>query len=167
VHPGRRASARSHGARVRWHHGAVTANALHDLDAALQRRVGRVGRFYLLAATLLVPWVVYLAVVLPSRQLSAHYDLAWAGFDAALAASLLVTGVLVVRRSPSVVLAAAGTAALLVTDAWFDVVTASHSGEREAALALAVLVEVPLAGLSLALAVRVLRRVTAASAARS
>jgi hypothetical protein len=145
----------------------VTGDALHDLDAARRRRIDRVGRFYLLAAALLVPWVVYLAVVLPSRQLSAHYDLAWAGFDAALAVSLLVTGVLVVRHSPSVVLPAAGTAALLVTDAWFDVVTASRSGQREVALVLAVLVEVPLAVLSLAVALRVLRRVTSASTARS
>jgi hypothetical protein len=144
----------------------VTGDALHDLDAARRRRIDRVGRFYLLAAALLVPWVVYLAVVLPSRQLSAHYDLAWAGFDAALAVSLLVTGVLVVRHSPSVVLPAAGTAALLVTDAWFDVVTASRSGQREVALVLAVLVEVPLAVLSLAVALRVLRRVTSASTAR-
>jgi galactitol-specific phosphotransferase system IIC component len=145
----------------------VTGDALHDLDAARRRRIDRVGRFYLLAAALLVPWVVYLAVVLPSRQLSAHYDLAWVGFDAALAVSLLVTGVLVVRHSPSVVLPAAGTAALLVTDAWFDVVTASRSGQREVALVLAVLVEVPLAVLSLAVALRVLRRVTSASTARS
>ncbi|UZJ26366.1 hypothetical protein RHODO2019_08185 [Rhodococcus antarcticus] len=144
----------------------MTGDALHDLDAARRRRIDRVGRFYLLAAALLVPWVVYLAVVLPSRQLSAHYDLAWAGFDAALAVSLLVTGVLVVRHSPSVVLPAAGTAALLVTDAWFDVVTASRSGQREVALVLAVLVEVPLAVLSLAVALRVLRRVTSASTAR-
>lgn len=145
----------------------MTLDALHDLDEALLRRVDRVGRFYLVAAVLLVPWVVYLATVLPSRQLSAHYDLAWAGFDAALAVSLLVTGVLVVRHSPSVVLPAAGTAALLLTDAWFDVVTASHSGQRVMALVLAVVVEVPLAVLSLTVAVRVLRRVTAATAARS
>lgn len=145
----------------------MTSNALHDLDGALLRRVDRVGRFYVVAAVLLVPWVVYLAAVLPSRQLSAHYDLAWVGFDAVLAVSLLVTGVLVVRHSPSVVLPAAGTAALLFTDAWFDVVTASHNGQRVVALVLAVVVEVPLAVLSLAVAVRVLRRVTAATAARS
>lgn len=145
----------------------MTSNALHDLDGALLRRVDRVGRFYVVAAVLLVPWVVYLAAVLPSRQLSAHYDLAWVGFDAVLAVSLLVTGVLVVRHSPSVVLPAAGTAALLFTDAWFDVVTASHNGQRVVALVLAVVVEVPLAVLSLAVAVRVLRRVTAATAVRS
>ncbi len=131
--------------------------------AAPVRFVGRIGHLYLLAALVLVPWVGYLAVVLPERQVAANYDLAWVGFDLGLVAALLVTGVLIVRRSPWVVLTAASTAALLTTDAWFDVVTSPHGSARLTALVLAVAVELPLAALSLVIAVRVLRRIVAAS----
>lgn len=128
------------------------------MTAKTMRRVGWVGRFYLLAATLLVPWVAYLVVVLPTHQLTVHYDLAWVGFDGALAVLLLVTGILVVRRKAAVVLPAAATAAMLLSDAWFDTVTSAQGGPRVMALVLAVAVEVPLAVLSLTVAVRVLRR---------
>ena len=36
----------------------------------------------------LIPWTLWLAVSLPTRQLASHYDAAWSGFDVALAASL-------------------------------------------------------------------------------
>lgn len=130
--------------------------------AARVRFVGRIGHLYLLAALVLVPWVAYLAVVLPDRQVAANYDLAWVGFDIGLVVALLVTGVLIVRRSPWVVVTAASTAALLATDAWFDVVTSPHGAARLTALVLALVVELPLAALSLAVAVRVLRRIVAA-----
>ncbi len=77
---------------------------------------------------------------------------------------LLVTGILVVRRHPAVVLPAAATAALLLSDAWFDIVTSAQGGPRVMALMLAAAVEVPLAGLSLIVAVRVLRRLARAAA---
>jgi len=94
-----------------------------ELSAALRRRVDRVGRFFLLLALGLVGWVVCLSIKLPARQLAVYYDIAWVGFDSGLAFSLLLTGALMIKRSPHVVLPAAGTAALLLADAWFDVVT--------------------------------------------
>ena len=93
-------------------------NAVSELSAALRRRVDRVGRFFLLMAVGLVVWVVYLAIKLPGRRLAVHYDIAWVGFDSGLAVALLLTGALVIKRSPHVVLPAAGTAALLLADAW-------------------------------------------------
>lgn len=97
------------------------------------------------AALLLVPWVLYLGVSLPERQLAAHYDVAWAGFDGALFVALAATSYCVLRRSEWLSAIAGATAALLVTDAWFDVVTSPDVGERVQAVAMAVLVEIPLA----------------------
>lgn len=139
---------------------------MNDVSAALRRRVDRVGRFYLLMALGLTLWVGYLAVKLPTHKVAFHYDIAWVGFDCGLAAALLVTGALVLRRSPHVILPAAGTATLLLADAWFDVVTA-RGAALALALMLAVLVELPLAALSLTVALRTLRRLTGGAAGMS
>jgi len=73
------------------------------------------------AALLLVPWVVLLVAALPSAHRAAHWDIAWAGFDVALALLLLTVAVAARRRSPWLEGAATATAALLFVDAWFDV----------------------------------------------
>ena len=99
----------------------------------------------------LLPWTLWLALSLPSRKVAEHWDLAWVGFDLILAASLLGTAVSLVRRSPLLRSFAAGTGALLVSDAWFDVVTASTSRERWFAIGLAAAAELPLAGICFAL----------------
>ena len=99
----------------------------------------------------LLPWTLWLALSLPSRELAEHWDLAWVGFDLILAASLLGTAVSLVRRSPLLRSFAAGTGALLVSDAWFDVVTATTSRERWFAIGLAAAAELPLAGICFAL----------------
>jgi hypothetical protein len=99
----------------------------------------------------LLPWTLWLALSLPSRKVAEHWDLAWVGFDLALAAALVGTAVALVGRSPLLRSVAAGTGALLLADAWFDVVTAGTSRERWFAVGLAVVGELPLAGLCFAL----------------
>jgi hypothetical protein len=105
-----------------------------------------------LAALLLVPWVVLLVLVLPSAHQSAHWDIAWSGFDVALA--LLLSAVAVAARRGSLWFEGAATAAatLLFVDAWFDVLTSSTRVELFAAIGEAVFVELPLAFLCLFLA---------------
>lgn len=104
-----------------------------------------IGVLFAGCALLLVPWVFYVGISLPSRQLSENYDLAWAGFDLFLFGALAFTAYAVLRRSPWVGMCAGAAAALLVTDAWFDVVTAPDPrGLLQAAL-MAGLVELPLA----------------------
>jgi len=105
-----------------------------------------------LAALLLVPVVVLLVIVLPSTHRSAHWDIAWAGFDVILALLLLAVAVTAWRRSPWLEGAATAAAALLFIDAWFDVLTSSTQTELVLALAEAVLAELPLALLCLLLA---------------
>ena len=100
----------------------------------------------------LLPWTLWLGLSLPSRKVAEHWDLAWVGFDLVLAASLLATAAALVRRSPWLRAFAASTGALLLADAWFDVVTASTSRERWFAVGLAVVGELPTAALCLVLA---------------
>ena len=94
----------------------------------------------------LIPWTLWLAISLPERKVAHHYDLAWVGFDVGLTILFAATAWGAMRRSEYLSPVTAATAALLVCDAWFDVVTASP-GDRLEAVLLAVLAELPLAGL--------------------
>ena len=104
---------------------------------------------FAVAAMVLVPWVVFLVRMLPSAHHAAHWDVAWAGFDGALALVLLGLAVAAWRRSPWLQTFAAAAATMLVVDAWFDILTSSTRGELIVAVVEAVLVELPLAILSL------------------
>jgi len=100
----------------------------------------------------LLPWTLWLGLSLPSRKLAEHWDLAWVGFDLVLAASLLATAFSLVRHSPLLEAFAAATGALLLADAWFDIVTASSNKERWFAVGLALAGELPLAAVCFVLA---------------
>ena len=106
-----------------------------------------VGAVAATCAVLLVPWIVYLAVELPQESRSAHYDVAWVGFDIAMFLALAGFGICALRRSTYTEVLAAVSGTLLVTDAWFDVVTADTRMHRVAAFASALLIELPLAAL--------------------
>lgn len=108
------------------------------------RLVRWTGPLFALFSLALLPWTIYLAYSLPSRQVSPDYDVAWAGFDIMLMAVLAGTAFFALRRSRYLAITASATAALLIVDAWFDVVT-SPPGQRPGAVVLAVLVELPLA----------------------
>ncbi|SED54219.1 hypothetical protein SAMN05428945_5220 [Streptomyces sp. 2224.1] len=99
----------------------------------------------------LVPWTLYLAFTLPRRATLSSYDAPWVGFDIGLAAVILLTAVLAHRRHRQVNLAAVAVTTMLVVDAWFDVMTTprEEAGGILVALATACLVELPLAVLSL------------------
>ena len=107
-----------------------------------------------LAALALAPWIVVLVRILPSAHRADHWDLAWAGFDVALALLLLGVALAAWRRSPWLEGAATASATLLAVDAWFDILTSSSRGELATAIISATLVELPLAGLCLLLARR-------------
>ena len=104
------------------------------------------GPLFALLSVLLIPWIAFIALVLPSRQLSENYDLAWAGFDGMLLIGLASTAYFALRRSRYLSVAATAVGTLLIVDAWFDVLT-SRRREVPFAVLLAVLVELPLAGL--------------------
>lgn len=102
------------------------------------------GPAFALFSLILLPWIAYLAYSLPSRQVSADYDVAWAGFDIMLLIALASSGYLALRRSRYLATAATAAATLLVVDAWFDVMT-TLPGQRLEPVALAAGVELPLA----------------------
>jgi hypothetical protein len=117
-----------------------------------------VARLFALAAVVLLPWVVLLAFVLPSTARAAHWDLAWAGFDALLAGLLLAVAISAWRRSPWLEGAATASAALLFVDAWFDILTAATRTALWTAVVEAALVELPLAFICVVLARAARRR---------
>ena len=75
------------------------------------------------SAAVLLPWIAYLAISLPSTVSARHWPLAWAGLDTAMAIGLAATGWLALRRDRRIAFCAASTATVLVMDAWFDVCT--------------------------------------------
>jgi hypothetical protein len=124
-----------------------------SLDLDTQTRTGRwrsarwVVLLFALAAIALVPWTLYLVLRLPSTHRAAHWDIAWAGFDLGLALLLFAVAISAWRRSPWLEGAAAAAGALLIVDAWFDIMTSWTHLELAIAIGEAVLVELPLAGL--------------------
>jgi hypothetical protein len=112
-----------------------------------QRSARLVGRTFLLLAVVLAGWTVALAVTLPSRAVIAHQDVVWVGFDVGLLIGLVATAWAALRRKRTLPILAAATATLLLTDAWFDVVGSGSRSAAGEALAMALLVELPLSGL--------------------
>jgi hypothetical protein len=109
------------------------------------RLVRWAGLLFLGCAAILLPWIVIAAIILPSHQLSENYDVAWAGYDVGLFVGLLSTAVCTLRRSVRLPIAAAATGALLLADAWFDVLTSPGGWDLTEAIAMSLLAELPLA----------------------
>src|SRR5215831_2956064 len=123
------------------------------------------GYAFAVCSFVLLPWTIYLYQSLPSRATADNWDVAWAGFDVAIAATLLATAVGALRCAPWTQGAAASAATLLICDAWFDVMTSQTTHEFEMALLMALAVEGPLAILCVWVA-RNSERVSAWSVAR-
>jgi hypothetical protein len=135
------------------------------IGAVRTRALDLIGVLFAAAALVLVPWVVFLVRALPSQHRSAHWDVAWGGFDIALALLLVGVAVAAWRRSPWLEGAATGAATLLFVDAWFDVLTASSRSELVIAIVEAAVVELPIAVVCLLLARSAERRLAAAELA--
>jgi hypothetical protein len=119
--------------------------SLADLARSARRARGPT-LLCLACAALLVPWAAYLATSLPQTYVTANWNVAWVGFDLVMTALLVATGVLAHRRHPLHAPIAFATAAFLVADAWFDIVTSTGT-DLVISLASAALVELPLATL--------------------
>jgi hypothetical protein len=77
------------------------------------------------AAAVLVPWTVGIAMHLPHSAVAHHWNTAWAGLDVAIMVGLVLISWLGRRRDRRVVLVATATATLTCVDAWFDVCTSA------------------------------------------
>ena len=111
----------------------------------------------------LLPWAFWLSSSLPATHHSAHWDLAWSGFDVGLAACFCGTAVAAHRRAIAWAGAfAAATGTMLIVDAWFDVILESHGNELGTALFEAIVFELPAAGACFWIAFRTERFVSRA-----
>ena len=93
----------------------------------------------------LVPWTAHLSSSLPSRHVTAHWDVLWAGFDVGLLVSGASTATAVLRGSRALQILASVTGTLLLCDAWFDLLTSAPGSDRRWAIVEAVAAELPLA----------------------
>jgi hypothetical protein len=100
---------------------------------------------FVVCSMALLQGTIWLYQTLPSRATADNWDVAWAGFDVALAATLLATAVGALRRSAWTQGAASSAATLLVCDGWFDVMTSRTNHELMVALLMAAAAEAPLA----------------------
>jgi len=104
----------------------------------------------------LIAWVMFLVTTLPANYVAHNWPAIWAGFDVLLVALMVTTAVLVFRRRQLVPLTVFTTGVLLICDAWFDVMTAGPHDLWASALT-ATLVELPVAVILIATALRILR----------
>ncbi|WP_284744731.1 hypothetical protein [Amycolatopsis sp. RTGN1] len=97
-------------------------------------------------AAAMVPWVFVLGRSLPATTQVRHWPAVWIGLDLAMALGCAITARLVHHGDDRARLSASAVAALMVMDAWFDVLTAQAGTEVTQALVCAV-PELALAGL--------------------
>lgn len=128
-------------------------------DPSVRRAARGIVEIYGLGAAAVAVWVVYLAIALPERSTAQHYDVTWVGFDLFLIATMAGTAFWAYKLDARVQLAANATATLLLVDAWMDVTTSPDAEAMWIAIAMAVLLELPLALVSLRVARNVNRSI--------
>jgi hypothetical protein len=102
----------------------------------------------------MIPWLFVLATQLPAATRAWHWSAAWVGLDSLEALGLAGTGLLLARRDDRYRLVAMATGTLLLTDAWFDVMTAAPGRDQLIAILMAACPELPVAALCMVLALR-------------
>nr|WP_237522384.1 hypothetical protein [Streptomyces sp. SID1328] len=101
------------------------------------------------AGLALLPWLGYLAGTLPPPEAAA-----WVVLDALEATALLTAGSRLLHHDPRHRAPAAAAAVLLLADACIDVATSPPGPQLALAVAMAMVAELPLAALCVALAAR-------------
>ncbi len=133
----------------------------HEYEIArIRKGARRMAWLYAAAAVFLVPWIIFLAVTLPGRDIDRHYNLAWVGFDVLLVFAISRTAWYAFHIDPRVQIPAAASATLLIVDAWFDMTTSADRNQFLEAALMAVCIEIPAALFSLYLVRRVNRRLS-------
>lgn len=114
----------------------------------------------------LIPWIVVLAMTLPSHAVARNWSTVWIGFDMLMAAAFAFTARLYVRHDPRVGIMAAVVATLLIVDSWFDTSTAAIGIDCAESWLSAIFVEIPIAFFCARLAWRSASALTATSQAQ-
>jgi hypothetical protein len=105
----------------------------------------------------LAAWTGLLAATLPRYYHTGGWRGAWVGFDLGLLTAFIATGWAAWRRRQILIVCLIVLATLLCCDAWFDVVLDARTSGFWLSLISALVVELPLAGLAILGARRLLR----------
>ncbi len=105
----------------------------------------------------MVPWTLGLATTLPRRYVVDTWTVTWTGFDVALISCYSVTAWALWNQRQVAVPAATVTSALLMCDAWFDLLTAHRGGDLLVSTATALFGEIPLSIVLAAISTGLLR----------
>jgi len=92
----------------------------------------------------LCAWVFELGAVLQGQALVRNWSSTWVGLDLMEISGLVLTAILVLRRSRYLSSIAAVTATLFALDAWFDTLTATAGADWYESLAAAFFGEIPM-----------------------
>ena len=124
-------------------------------------RVRHMRQLFLLVVSggclVMIPWIAYLADVLPDHHPAKQWRIAWVGFDIALVGALLATALAAWLKRQVVIVAAICTATLLFCDAWFDIALDWGTSDETASILSAVLCEIPLGIYLMSSALRLIR----------
>jgi hypothetical protein len=128
---------------------ASVENADPDPDRLSSRRRAIALAVIIVCCVVLAAWIGVLAVTLPRYYRSGGWRGAWVGFDLVLLTAFAVTGWAAWRRRQVLIICLVVVATLLCCDAWFDVLLDAHTKGFELSLLTALFIELPLAGLAI------------------
>ena len=136
----------------------TTIDYPHPMLGLYLSRGRRVGVLVsIISCTVLVGWIIILALTLHRSFHAQHWRAAWVGFDFALLLAFAATGWAFWRGRQIVIAFLLVTGTLLCCDAWFDVILDAGSPDIWLSVASAVIVELPLAFLMFNAARRLIR----------
>lgn len=135
-------------------HPGLLIRFLQRPDPRMARRTQAV---LLLIAAGLTAWVFELGAILQGQAQVRNWSSTWVGLDLMEITGLVMTAILLRRRSAYLAAVAAVTATLFALDAWFDVLTAAAGADWYQSLAAAFFAEIPITGLLIAIVIRATR----------
>jgi len=139
-------------------HSLAAIDFPHPMLGLYLSRGRRVGVLVsIIACTVLIGWIIILALTLHRSFHAQHWRAAWVGFDFALLLAFAATGWAFWRGRQIVIAFLLVTGTLLCCDAWFDVVLDAGTPDIWLSVASAVVVELPLAFLMFNAARRLIR----------
>jgi hypothetical protein len=136
----------------------ATIDYPHPMLGLYLSRGRRVGALVsIISCTVLVGWIIILALTLTRSFHAEHWRGAWIGFDVVLLLAFAATGWAFWRGRQIVIACLLVTGTLLCCDAWFDVILDAGTSDIWGSVASAVIVELPLAFLMFNAARRLIR----------
>lgn len=100
--------------------------------------------FYGLLCAVLIPWTIILAYLLPPKYISHNWDIAWTGFDIFMIILFAATAYLAIIKSSYTAISSAMLGTVLLTDAWFDILTSKPGIPQTRSIMEALIIELPL-----------------------